>query len=336
MAERVGQVDREPSRCVFGGRARGFTLVEILVVITVIAVLLALLMPAVQLSRESARRVQCLNNLRQIGIGFHGFHAARDFFPTTVSGNGARHYWTAQILPYLDESPLAGIYRYTVACNDIVNRDAVQVPVPFTCCPSTPGGPRQDPKFIKSGTTVWTAAAADYAGSQGPSSSLWTAPAAVSYPQPGNSDGFFKGTIKPGEKGRRIRDISDGTSKSIAVVECAGRPQVWAFGRMSPDSGLASSPTTKYVGLCGWADANQFTVRGFRQDATQADPANQPKSPGPQLVNASNNMGIYGIHPGGASVLFVDGSAQFLDESATADVVAAQLTVQAGDAVSTR
>lgn len=330
MAESMRRIPRRGSRpC--PRRIRGFTLVEILVVVAITGCLVGLLLPAVQSAREAARRTQCLNNLRQIGTGFHNFHAAREFFPTAVSGNGARHYWVAQILPYLDDRPLAGIYDYMVSCNDIRNRTAVQVAVGFVSCPSA-GVPRQDPKFIKTGTTVWSAAAADYAGSSGPSSTLWTAPAAVSYPKPGNIDGFFKGSVKPGDKGRRIHEITDGTSKSIAVIECAGRPQVWAYGRMSPDSGLATSPTAKYIGLCGWADANQFVIKGYRQDTAQSDPASQYKSPGPQLINASNNFGIYGIHPGGANVLFADSASQFLDDTAAADVVAALLTIQANDA----
>lgn len=318
------------------GRTGGFTLIEILVVVAITCGLVGLLLPAAQSAREAGRRTQCLNNLRQIGIGFQNFHAARDCFPTAVSGNGARHYWIAQILPYLDNSPLAGIYDYTVACNDVRNRAAVQVPVGFVACPTASGVPRQDPKFIKTGTRTWPAAAADYAGAAGPSSSLWTAPAIVSYPKPGSIDGFFKGAVKPGDRGRRIHEITDGTSKSIAVVECAGRPQVWAFGRLSPDSGLATSPASKYLGLCGWADANQFVIKGYRRDPSQSDPAHQAKSPGPQLVNASNNASIYALHPSGASVLLADGAAQFLDDSIAADVVAALLTIQANDAEAPR
>ena len=313
--------------------ARGMTLVETLVVIAIIGTLTGILLPAVQQAREAGRRSQCLNNLRQIGIGIHNYHSARDCFPAAVSGNGARHYWIAQILPYLEENPLAAIYDYTVACNDIKNLPAVQTTVGFTVCPATAGGPRQHPKF-KTGTPTWWAATSDYAGSTGPSSTLWTAPATVSYPLPTVIDGFFKGPIKPGARGRRIRDITDGTSTSIAAFECSGRPQVWYFGRMVPDSGLSTSVTSKYVLLCGWADPNTYDVKGFQLDLSQADPATQYKSPGPNLINGSNNYGIYAFHPAGANVLFVDGSTRFVEESAAANVVAAQLTVQGGDAAS--
>lgn len=319
--------------------ANGFTLIELLVVVAIIGMLVGLLLPAVQTAREAARRTQCQNNLRQVGIGLHQHHTARDFFPTCVSGTTAtsgtaKHNWCAQILPYLDDAPMASAYDYTVRFDDAANMSAVQTSLSFMNCPAVPGGPRQHPRF-KTTPPAWSASAADYAGSSGPSNSLWTTPAVVSSAKPANLDGFFTGSVKPGVRGRQIRQMTDGTAQSIAIVESAGRPQVWAFGRLVPDSGLfTSSPTsTKYVPFCGWADTNVPLVRGFRSDMMQADPANQYVSPGPQLVNGSNNDGIYAFHPGGANVLFADASIRFLGEGTTSDVVAAMLTVQAGDVV---
>ncbi len=313
----------------------GFTLIELLVVVAIIGVLVGLLLPAVQTSREAARRTHCQNNLRQIGIGLHNHHAARDFFPTTVSTGSVRHFWCAQMLPYMDQHPLAGLYDYTVLWNHVNNREAVQTPLPFMNCPATAGGPLQHPKF-KTGSPAWSAAAADYMGSSGPNPGLWTAtPPIVGTPDPTNKLGFFAGTTTPGRKGRQLRQMTDGTAQSISVVESAARPQVWAFGRMVPNSGTLSSPAglKYYVSLCGWADPNTNDCTGFRLDASQPDLANQSVAPGPQLVNGSNNGGIYAFHVGGANVLFADTSVRFLGEDASPDVVAAMLTVQAGDTV---
>jgi prepilin-type N-terminal cleavage/methylation domain-containing protein/prepilin-type processing-associated H-X9-DG protein len=313
-------------------KRRGFSLVELLVVVAIIGTLIGLLLPAVQSTRAAARRMSCQNNLRQIGIGFHNYHVSNCFFPTNVSGNGARHYWVAQILPYLEENPLASIYDYTVACNHINNREAVQYALSFMSCPDTPGGPLPDPKFKATGSPRWGSSAADYSGSSGPSPRQWdVAPQQVSYPKPANINGFFKGTIKPNETGLRVRNITDGTSKSVAVVERAGRPQVWYFGRLIAGSGEATS--SNYVTLCGWANTNQGDVRGYQLDTTQALQTNQYTDPGPSMINGSNDRGIYAFHPGGAAMLFVDGSCRFMADDASADVVAAALTIAGGEMV---
>ena len=315
-----------------GTNRRGFSLVELLVVVAIIGTLIGLLLPAVQSAREATRCMSCQNSLRQIGIGFHNYSVSKGFFPTNVSGDGARHYWVAQILPYLEENPLASIYDYSVACNHINNREAVQYALSFIRCPSTPGGPLLDPKFKATGSPQWGSIAADYSGSSGPSPRQWdVAPPQISYSKPPNINGFFRGTIKPTEVGLRARNITDGTSKSVAVVERAGRPQVWYFGRMIAGSGEATS--SKYVTLCGWANTNQGDVRGYQLDTTQALQANQYTDPGPSMINGSNERGIYAFHHGGAGLLFVDGSCRFMAEDASADVVAAALTIAGGEMV---
>jgi prepilin-type N-terminal cleavage/methylation domain-containing protein/prepilin-type processing-associated H-X9-DG protein len=312
-----------------GRVARGFTLIELLIVIAIIGTLVGLLLPAVQSVREAARRSSCQNNLRQVGIGFHNYESARGFYPTTVSvSGGPTHYWVAQILPYLDANPLATIYDYAVPFSHILNTAAVRYPLSFMSCPSTPGGPLPDPKFPVS-PPHWGSIAADYAGSQGVGNTIWTSH--VSYPKPGNDDGFFTGKITElGGKGLRMKSVTDGTSKSVGIVESAGRPQVWYFGRMVPGSGLAVTGS-KYVVNSGWPTANSFKVGGFKLDFSKSDPAQQYGA-GPQMINGSNSYSIYAFHPGGANLLFVDGSTRFCEDSTAADVVAAALTIAGAEA----
>lgn len=310
-------------------RRKGFTLVELLVVIAIIGILIAMLLPAVQQAREAARRMQCSNNLRQINLGFQNTHAALGHFPRAVSGGGATYYWGAQILPYMEQNPLADLYDYTVKWNDVKNKEAVQYPVPFMLCPSTPGSPVPHPKF-KTGTDGWGSLGADYMGSGGPDSSLWNY---VSYPKPENYEGFFRGLVEPNEKGRRIRDLTDGSSNTVGVLESAGRPQVWYFGKLMPESGLVTSKSKKYAALCSWADPNTFYTRGFYLDESEADPGDQVKRPGPKAINGCNNYGTYAFHPGGANSAVMDGSVRFLSEDMSMDIFCALLTINGGEVV---
>src|SRR5262245_60462030 len=108
-------------------RRRGFTLIELLVVIAVIAILVSLLLPAVQQAREAARRTQCRNNLKQIGLALHNYHTACNMFPPGyVAGapypattNGWS--WCAQILPHLDQTPLYEKINFQLPVEDPVN-----------------------------------------------------------------------------------------------------------------------------------------------------------------------------------------------------------------------
>jgi prepilin-type N-terminal cleavage/methylation domain-containing protein/prepilin-type processing-associated H-X9-DG protein len=319
----------------FGKERSGFTLVELLVVIAIIGILVGLLLPAVQAAREAARRMQCSNNVKQLELAMHNFHAAHDSFPTAISGNGVLTYWGAQLLPYLEQNPLANIYDYTVRFDDAKNRQAVQTPLPFMMCPSTPGTPVPDPRFRLSTSSQpgWGSFGSDYAGNAGPLTSMWTNnPPFVTFPM-GDTAGLFEGTTRPGQKGRRIRDVIDGTSNSIAFVEASGRPRVYQKQRLVPDSGLITSTGTRYVSVSSWAAGNIFAVRGFRFDASVANEFDRWRSPGPCMVNCSNLFGIYSFHPGGANVGLVDGSVHFLSESISTDTVVQLLTINGGEVV---
>lgn len=121
------------------GRSRGFTLIELLVVLCVIAVLVAFLLPATRSARPAARRTQCRNNLKQIGLALHNYHDAYGAFPPayTVDADGKPlHSWRILILPYLDQKPLYDRIDLSKPWDDPVNADVFKLRVHAYACPS--------------------------------------------------------------------------------------------------------------------------------------------------------------------------------------------------------
>ncbi|WP_406698282.1 DUF1559 domain-containing protein [Singulisphaera sp. Ch08] len=305
-------------------RRGGFTLIELLVVIAIIAVLIALLLPAVQAAREAARRIQCANNVKQLGLALHNFHTVNDALPT--SETKPTRYWGAQILPYIEQANLFQSYNMQVAHTSRDNSTAAQTHMNAMLCPSTPDGPRLNPRFVTSPAPGWGASVADYAASTGIFSSMWTA-GFMQSSQPVSADGVFQGSVLDGL--RNLREVTDGTSNTIMLVECAGRPQIWRSGRtMVPGSGVAAASS---VLVSAWAEGNVFSVRGFDPGTNWIS---STKNMGRCPINCGNMYGVYGFHPGGATVGMADGSVKFLKETIAMEVLASLLTRQGGEIIS--
>ncbi len=211
------------------GSARGaFTLIELLVVLAIIAILLALLLPAVQAVREAARRMQCQNNLRQIGIALHNYHAAfRKLPPGGLEvrpevPHGKQLAWSAFVLPFLEQSAVYVHVDFRYAFDHPINESAAATPIETYLCPSTL---RDFPLNHGRGAT-------DYGGIFGER--------IVSTNRPPRG-------VMIHDQAIRFRDITDGTSHTLMVSEDANFPDgQWINARNLFDQAFSINHAPKF------------------------------------------------------------------------------------------
>lgn len=191
-------------------RRPGFTLVELLVVIAIIGVLIGLLLPAVQAAREAARRVQCLNNLKQIGIAVHLYHGVENSFPTGVVAETCA-MWSGLLLPQLEQEPLYNTITWNGQWNQPGSRNAqaCSQTLPVYRCPSAVAPDRIDNAGIPNRVpcTYLACASGKLARESGPDPRVGL----------GNDGVFFVNSAV------RFADIKDGTSHTVAVGEALFR-----------------------------------------------------------------------------------------------------------------
>jgi prepilin-type N-terminal cleavage/methylation domain-containing protein len=256
-------------------RARhGFTLIELLVVVAIIGILVGLLLPAVQAARESARRTQCSNNLKQIGLAIHNHHSQKDKLPSSgrpSTASTVRFGLFVQLLPYMEQASIYDAYDGTVNWshpNNVNSWLGVASPpttlfplspdpgvsrtqVPSFHCPSAPRHNSvldHNPDGFQGGVGPWQGivATGDYAGSLGNSPTLAYL-GALQSPQivvqastrPTSSGEFITNGFLPKNSALNFRDITDGLSNTIAVWESGGRPFVYRRGNQVSDDLVA-------------------------------------------------------------------------------------------------
>ncbi len=291
-------------------KPRAFTLVELLVVIAIIGILVSLLLPAIQASRESARRTQCSNNLKQLGVALHNFASAnRDAFPPGRRNAPTSYGWSVFLLEYLEQSALERDFDRNASFYDPVNQPVVQTPLSVFQCPSDPGGNELFELRWYNTNQPFAPPAYGYATDYFACYGVWDA----SYGGATERDGIFQNNeVRP------LAAILDGTSHTILLFEQAGRPSQWCNGSLVPGYNQANG---SWWGA--WAAFNGAQLQGYDDSCTQ--------SIGTCAINCNNGRGVYAFHPGGANVLMADASVHLLSEATTVDVLYALATRATGE-----
>jgi prepilin-type N-terminal cleavage/methylation domain-containing protein/prepilin-type processing-associated H-X9-DG protein len=335
------------ARCIVRTR-RGFTLIELLVVIAIIAILIGLLLPAVQKVREAASRVKCANNLKQIGLALHQFHDANGQLPTglgamgdKLNGTGATintnapslrvRAWTVHILPYIEQAalfngvstnPYSDVLSQAYGAPQPANNLGTQ-PISTFICSSDPrgvagfaggGGNGLGGNFAPAGLTY-------YAGNGGTNTP-------ASWPR-GTGVLFWRSQVS-------MLDVVDGTSNTIAAGDRPPSPDFgWGWWQSLDTFGNANGYWAN--ASTGWEfDTIQYVNTvvpapySFDYSTSLGCPFPAVYEPGSMNSYCSFNH-YWSFHPGGANFVFVDGSVHFLPY--TAQAIMSALSTRAGGEV---
>ena len=303
-----------------------FTLVELLVVIAIIGILVGLLLPAVQAARESARRSQCANNIRQMGIAFHSYEGVFKVFPHGGAGMVSltdqairgrwRLSWGAALLPHLEQAPLFATIDRKQPYNHPNNAAAGGTAVPTYLCPS---GPNRD-LLRPNGDDVSTPAIyarTDYSGNYG-ERGLRCHPqknCPNNYSDKGDTTGAGRGTLLIGsDREIGFRDIIDGSSNTVLIGEAPeGLHSIWIGHKNVFDQS---------------APVNSHAVAGSKWDSCQPVFKSRPSS------FCDYGQEFHSYHVGGAHLLLADSSVHFLAETVDIRTFAAILSRRGGEVVS--
>jgi prepilin-type N-terminal cleavage/methylation domain-containing protein len=333
-----------------------FTLVELLVVVAIIGILVALLLPAIQSAREAARRSQCQNHMKQIGLGTLNFENTRKYLPPSkwyeyrpqpgsIIKRVVSSTTLTYLLPYVEETALANEYSFDMLWDDSVratnqsksNHELNQTPVPVFRCPSAP----QERATINSaGVSFANTAAVDYRVCD-----AYAAPGATCSSHAGGKCALEeeidanKVKARPNSRGgyysvlwnessladptksqhAKLKQTTDGLSQSMMWFETGGAPLKYKDGVLQQNASIGSTATGETQGGSSWADADSWYVIHDRC--------------GDSFFNCNNNEEIYSFHNGGAYFGFGDGAIHFVSTDINPDVFVSLFTRDSSDVI---
>ena len=330
------------------GKRLGFTLIELLVVIAIIAILVGLLVPAVQKVREAANRMSCSNNMKQLGLALHNYHDSRGEFPMSRRGfkasgvlETAQRSWIPDTLPFIEQGAILAAWNLNENwwIDNATSRNGTlsQTQIKLLKCPTTPNADRLQNKTEPTPPNK-IGACTDYFAPEGIATSFNTNAALTGASQlTGPRQGVFAPWLLATDPrpSSRITDIQDGSSNTILVGENAGREDVYRNGRLLSVS-VANSAAANCARARGGAWATNDSPYEIGQAINWCNGGAVPGLPPlPLKLNGSNEWGyLYSsLHTGGANLLFADGSVRFTSEGISARTIGILTTKAGGEVV---